>query len=321
MAVVSLILVLLALALSAAWVAAWPLLGTWRWIARRFPRAAAFNVPALSVPLLAGLVVSVGAIWPADSLSLGHWTCHCNTGEAAVHLCLAHPAGSLVLLPGAVFLLVWLGWRPLQVVRNVSRRLWATRRLRRSCFRGEDPKERGVLLGDLGTPNAFTMGLLRTAVLVDQSWWRSLSAGERQIVAAHEQAHARCRDPLTHTAGSLLAGLVPARLGQPLLHGWLAWAERRADLAAARAAGGMLDVAELLVRQARLDLTPALVPSFAAHGVEGRVRALLAGPALAPRLISDLSLTVPLTAAALLAVGLFGFQIHSVLERLLRLHP
>ena len=321
MASISLILVLLALALLVAWVTAWPLLGAWRWVARVWPRMAAFNVLALSVPVLVGLIAAVGAVWPAASVPLGHWTCHCNASEETIHLCLAHPAGSLPLLPGAVFLLIWLGWRPVRVVQDVARRLLATWSLRRSGAWDEDLFEQGILIGDLGTPNAFTMGLLRTAVLADRGWWSSLSAGERKIVAAHEQAHARCRDPLTHAAGCLLAGLVPERLSRPLLRGWLSRAEHRADMTAARAVGDTLTVAEFLVRQARQGMAPSLIPAFSGGELEGRVRELLSAPDRPPRLASDLGLGLPLTAAALAAVGLFGFQIHSLLEHLLRLHP
>lgn len=138
-------------------------------------------------------------------------------------------------------------------------------------------------------------------------------------MAAHEQAHARCRDPLTHVLGRLLAGLIPRQLGQPLLEGWLDQAEQRADQAAARASGDPLAVARLLLRQARQGDSPSLVPAFAGGRLELRVRALLAAPTAPPRLTSDLGPGLALVLGALLLVGLFGFQIHATLEHLLQL--
>ncbi len=319
MAAMALFMVLLALALGAAWISSWPLLYLWGKVVRVAPGAARFNVLALGLPLLAGLVVAAGAVWPMDSLSLSRWACHCTPGET-VHLCLAHPGGALPLLPGAVSLLIWFGWRPARVVSDVARRLLATKRLRQGAAWDLDPRQR-VFIGALGTPNAFTAGLLRTEVLVDRHWWGSLSDMERRIVAAHEQAHARCRDPLTHTVGRLLAGLVPERHGRPLLEGWLAQAEQRADLEAIRVTGDALAVAELLLEQARRSAAPSLVPAFTGGRVETRIRTMLQAPARPPRLSSDLTFAVPLAAMALLTVGLFGFQIHSALERLLLLHP
>lgn len=319
MAAVSLILVLLALALSTAWILAWPMLGAWRWFARRHPRAQAFNVVALGAPMLAGIVLSAGAVWPSANLNMGQWTCHCAPGDGAIHLCLAHPEGALPLLPGAVFLLVWLGWRPARVVREVVSRLWAARALVRGAW--EMDARYGVKLGPLGGDNAFCAGLLRAVVLADRRWWRSLSDQERRIVAAHEHAHARCRDPLTHTMARLLAGFSPARLTGPLLHGWLDRAEIRADQAAARAAGDPLAVADLLLQQARASASPSLVPAFHGSGLQARIFALVDDDQRPPRFGSDLGAGLPMLFAAALLVGLFGYQIHSALERLLRLHP
>ena len=224
------------------------------------------------------------------------------------------------LLPPAVFLLVWLGWRPVREASEVVRCLLATRRMRLGSTWRQD-SHNGVLLGDLGTPNAFTAGLLRPAVLADRRWWATLTTAERRIVLAHEQSHVGCRDLLTHTTGRLLQGLVPRRLGGPLLQGWLASAEQRADAVAACDVGDPLAVAALLLRQTRENVSPSLVPGFTGHGLQGRIRALLADPVGPARLHSDLGLGLPLAAASLIMAGLLGYQIHAALEQLLHLHP
>lgn len=315
----ALALVLLALALGVAWLVSWPVLLGWRRAERRWPRAASINVLIMGLPLLTGLVVAAGAVWPAHVFTWEHWTCHC-TPSRALHLCLVHPDGALPLLPAAAFLLVWLGWRPAHAAVRVARCLLAARHLRAQGTWRADP-DAGVLLGALGTPNAFTAGLLRTEVLADRSWWQTLTHAERDIVVAHERAHARCRDLLTHTTGQLLQALAPRGLAGPLLEGWLAFAEQRADAAAASSVDDVLAVADLLVRQARVAPSPSLLPGFNGRGTEGRVRALLALDGGAPRLGSDLGLSLPLLASASLAVGLLGYQIHAALERLLHLTP
>lgn len=323
MTTLSLLLVLLSVTLAASWAVSWPLLGAWRWIVSVRPGAARFNILVLNIPLLVGLFLAAGAVWPAHSPSLINLACHCLPGasDGAIHLCLSHPAGALPLLPVAVFLLIWLGWRPVRQAHGIVRRLLATRRLRLNTSWRADPRH-GVLLGELGTPNAFTAGLLQATVLVDQGWWRSLSGLEREVIAAHERTHARCRDPLTHAVGWLLAGLAPERLARPLLGGWLAQAEQRADLVAAAAVGDPLVVAELLTRQARSVTVPeVLVPAFSSGGVRARVHALLHPPSYPVHLGSDLGPGLALTAGSLFSVGLFGFHIHGALERLLRLFP
>ena len=319
----ALFVVLLALALTTSWLVSWPLLGSWRLLLRKAarPEAHAFNVLAMSMPLLVGLVLAAGAVWPAHSPgSLPGLTCHCLPGSAVVpiHLCLTHPAGALPLLPGAIFLVVWFGWRPIKRLRDVRSRLAATRQLQRSPAWSDDPQH-GVRLCDLGTDNAFTVGMLRTMVLVDRRWWRSLTATERKVVTVHEGAHARCRDPLTHAVGWLLSSLLPGSLGRPLLQGWLTRAEHRADMAAAAAVGDPLVVAELLTKQARRTSIPTMVPAFSSGGVQARVHFLLNAPDAAPRLGSDLAPGLGLALFALTGLSLAGFQIHAALERLLHL--
>lgn len=64
---------------------------------------------------------------------------------------------------------------------------------------------------DLGTP-AVALGLFRPRILVDVVFWQRATAAERQVVLAHERAHARGRHAMIEaTATLLVAPLRPLR--------------------------------------------------------------------------------------------------------------
>ena len=327
--VLSLVGVFLGVFLVTAWLSAWPLLGVAAW---RRTRGAPegreqaqllggrWNLVLLLAPPLAGLAVALGAVWPSGGAGPG-WQCHCAQHLLPFHLCLEHPGVSLALLPYAAALVLLLGRRPLRTLVDLARRLRAARRLlARQTWEVVRSARGPVLLGDLGQPNAFTLGLLRPKVIADRAWWRSLAAGERVMVAAHEAAHAAKHDPLAHALALLLASLVPARLGGPLSAGWLQFAEHRADRGAAEAAGDPVAVAELIVRAYRQGENPALLPAFGGGTLEVRVRSLLelAGGSLPIVPEVRMSLGLGLLAATLLAICI-GYPIHLFVEKILTL--
>lgn len=310
---VSLFAVLGALSLIVAWSLSWPLLCAWRLAARRLGHR--WSLVILHLPLVVGLAAALGAVWPSHSLALAWDSCHCDPAASIVHLCLAHPGGATPLLPLAIFTLVWLGWRPARSIVTAVRRLGAARALMAARPLSTDPAT-GILLGDLGDDNAYTVGLLWPRVIADRAWWASLDCEERAIVAAHERAHVRCADPLSHTVALVLAGLAPARLSRSLVEGWLGWTERRADLNAAHAVGDSARVAAFLVAQRRRDLPLSLVPAFGGSKLEQRVEWLLRGSDRPPRLRSDLPATLTFASGALATMLLLlGFQIHAIVER------
>lgn len=325
MSVLSLAVVLLAVFLTTTWLCGWLLLGPAAWQRPagrvRDPLGGRFNLVLLLAPPLCGLVVALGAVWPAGGTGPG-WHCHCAKHLLPFHLCLEHPGGSLALLPYAAVLVLLLGRRPLGTALDLWRRLRAARRLRAGQVWEEAPATPGpVLLGDLGQANAFTLGLLRPVVIADREWWRSLGDDERAIVAAHEAEHAKKRDPLAHALVLLLASLVPARPGRRLSAGWLHFAEHRADRSAAAAAGDPLAVAEFLVRAYRHPGDgPALLPAFSGGTLELRVRSLLelAGGPLPDAPDVRVSLGLGLLASTALAVTV-AYPIHLFVEKLLTL--
>lgn len=318
MGTVALLSVLLALALVVTWLASWPILGIWRAVTSLRPRWSRWNLAVLSLPLFIGGMIAVGAAWPASTLELSRWTCHCDPASL-FHLCVAHPNTALPVLPLAAFALVWMLWRPARTTAEVIRRLRAARSIVRASPL-EAAECSGVQLADLGTPNAFTVGLFSPMVVVDRLWWRSLAPTEQRIVAAHETAHVRCKDPLSHTVGLLLSGLCASALGDKLVTDWLAWAEQRADGHAADAIDDPAAVATLLVQQKRAERVQlSLVPSFGGGGLEKRVLAVLAGESVPRRLGSRVGLSL---AIALIlwttGVTLFGYPIHIAVEHLLQ---
>jgi Zn-dependent protease with chaperone function len=326
MSALSLAVVLLAVFLTTTWLAAWPLLGAARWWPRRGHLreliGGRWNLLLLLAPPLVGLAVALGAVWPAAGAGPG-WHCHCAQHVLPFHLCLEHPGVSLSLLPYAALLVLWLGRAPLKVVVELARRLRAARRLRTErAFVAATTAHGPVLLGELGQPNAFTLGLLRPVVIADRAWWRELPDDARAMVAAHEATHAEKRDPLAHALVLLLASLAPSRLGRPLAEAWLQFAEHRADRGAAAVVGDPLRVAELLVRAYRLPSSgePALLPAFSGGTLELRVRALLelagGGLPVAPDVRASLGLG--LLAATGIALTI-GYPIHLFVEKLLTL--
>lgn len=324
MSVVSLAVVFLGIFLGVAWVAGCPLLLLGRWASRQpGPRrllTARWNALVLLGPPLAGLVVALGAVWPAGGAAPG-WHCHCGQHSLPFHLCLVHPQVSLSLFPYAAVVVLLLGRGPLRALRALRRRLGQGRALLGGQMWQRLVTPHGpLLIGELGQPNAFTLGLLRPTVIVDRAWWRSLGSEERAMVAAHEAEHAARRDPLAHAAVLLLASFVSFRLSQPLVAGWLEFAEHRADRSAAAAAGGPLAVAEFLVRAFRRGEEPALMPAFCGGVLEVRVLSLLELASRPLPRTPDVraSVGLGLAGAAALAITL-GYPIHLFVEKLLSL--
>jgi len=323
MSVLSLAVVLLGVFLAATWLSGWLLHGATAW---RRPRdrtrelvGGRWNLMLLLMPPLFGLLVALGAVWPAGSAGPG-WHCHCERHLLPFHLCLEHPGVSLSLLPYAALLVLLLGRRPLRTSIVLIRRLRAARRLLAGQAWAKVSDVRGaVLLGELGQPNAFTLGLLRPVVVADRAWWLSLADDERAMVAAHEAEHADKRDPLAHFLVLLFASFVPARLGRTLSAGWLQFAEHRADRsAAAAAADDAVAVAEFLVRAYRRGAEPALLPAFCGGTLELRVRSLLElGDDHLPGAPDvRLSLSLGVLGSTMLAVTV-GYPIHLFVEKFL----
>jgi hypothetical protein len=225
-------------------------------IATRFIAAAILMLLVAAIPT--NLVIAVAYLAHVPIIGVGvRWCTQALGVHGAVSAWLGIPAVTL-LIAGC--------WRVTRLIR-----------LRRSlCCHGDQH----VDLIESSQPFAVTLPGTAGNILVSTSLWDSLDDQERQVVLAHEQAHARHR----HDRFLLIAGLASAAL-PPLHH--LAQrlrftVERWADEEAARHCGDRELVAITLGKVA-MNPAPSLAGAsitagFASLGVAGRMAALLAPP-------------------------------------------
>jgi len=317
-AVVALLLIG-AMALPAAWLLAWPILGAWlggsRVAARRGASWARFTPAVVVLPVLGGVFLALAAFIPGDP-HLGHvLACHCDLSHPGwLHLCPVHPMSAMPLLLVLAVPALLLVFRPVLTTLRLHAGLIGLSR-GTSGDHGDD----GVHLADLGLPLVYTSGLLRPFIVADRGYWASLDTDARQVIAAHEHAHLRRRDPLTRAWLAAWTAFVPAVLAKPLVQDWQDHAELRADGHAAVSVGDPLLVAEVLVQQRRVQAAVA-EPAMAWHStaLQRRVAELLDGPAATPAARSDLDLRLVFVAIAVTStVVALSPWLHHNLEHLI----
>lgn len=172
------------------------------------------------------------------------------------------------------------------------------------CWRaGRLMRDRRALRCDHGSPmylvdsdDAFAATLPGAAgrIVVSTALWSALDDRERQVVLAHERAHARYRHDRFVLVAELVAALLP-----PLR--WLSsrltfTVERWADEVAARQCGDR-ELVALTLGKVALASSTAGPMNFAGVGVAGRMRELLEPPRRRPRRCQVLALWALLTAA------------------------
>jgi Zn-dependent protease with chaperone function len=311
---VGLVTVLAAGVLAVAWPLAWIAAHVWDRLLIRAPAAQALRRARWSLVVLAAPLALGGVVVLAAAGAFEHGVaCHCGPG-VGVHLCLVHPGQAAALVPWALLLLA------LGVPRGARRGLglirgWGlSRRLVRLAARAH--ADRGMRLAALGRPNAFTVGLRRPLAVVDADWWGGLTAGERLMVAAHEQAHVQRRDPLGLAWARLAAGLLPPASDR-VVGWWRASAEHLADRAAAEAVGDPLEVAAFLLRQQTRGRSAECL-AFHDGAMARRIEALATldlGAAPAPGGVRDGALAGMLVLSGLGVLA--GASLHGLAERLL----
>lgn len=265
------VVVVAAMGLSVAWATAALVYPVWSRFAQRSPRIARGAVAVAALPWLVGAAFVAAGFLPGDPHTGQILSCHCAaSGPDWAHLCPAHPASALGLLPPAVVALTLL--LPARV------RMW----------RGlaHEPAGSGAgavpTLIDLARPTALLVGWLRPSLVVDRALWGALTPTERAVVVAHEHTHLRRRDPAVLMLIRVLTAVGPRVAADRLARAWLRRAELSADAGAARAVGDPLVVADTLVKCARLGRpSTAVAVSWISGSIEGRVHALLGarGPA------------------------------------------
>jgi Zn-dependent protease with chaperone function len=213
----------------------------------------------------------------------GHWSEPALVTHDPVPVLNATVAGVLVGIAAA-----GLSW----CAQRTGRELWRAWAVARQCAATEG----GVVVVDDPAPRAVALPGLRGRVVVTTSMVRALSAPERRVLLAHEQAHLRYQHGLFRLAVRLAAAVLPVL--RPLVGDCDYQLERWADEAAARQVGDRKLAAQSVARAAlaiaRGGRGPHAALAFAERNVTRRVQALLAEP---PR--SDLRrLALPLVVLA-----------------------
>jgi Zn-dependent protease with chaperone function len=156
-----------------------------------------------------------------------------------------------------------------------------------------------VIVVDDAVPFAFCRGILRPRIYVSTGLEELLTAEELKAVLAHEEVHARRRDPMrTLMAHVAAAALFPVPLSRVLRDRYLAWLEISADREVVGKSGpGPLAGALLkLIQHSPIPSVPSSTPLVSPFDVtEERIKRLLGG--------GDASRPSPVPARYLLANG------------------
>jgi len=161
-----------------------------------------------------------------------------------------------------------------------------------------------VEVTDHEQPFAFTLPGRGGQVVLSSGLVDLLNEAEREVVVAHERAHARYRHDRYLLTAQLAAAVMP--LLRPLAGRLQFSLERWADETAVAHCGDRGFVARTLGKVALRSVTPAGAMSFAGLGVPARVAALLSPPMAPLRSSTHAALWF-----AILVTGVFAaFQIH-----------
>lgn len=245
---------------------------------------------------------------------------HCSIHLDHPHLCLFHesvpfstPLGLGLML--CVLLL-------LAVCRQGLRWIVLERRNRRDLDAAATGRgiERARLARS-AIPFALTAGWIRPRIWLSTALFDALTPARREIVIAHERAHAERRDPLLWALASTLAGLHLPGTREPLLADLRLAAEQDCDERAAARVGDRLEVAETLLcverlmKGGRLDAASGAHAGLTGSTVPERIERLLCAKPDDPK-----ELPVPLVYAGIaLLAGSGAPTLHHAAEHLLEL--
>lgn len=282
----------------------------------RAHRLAALAVAPAAIPtFLLGLCVLPGAVG-----FLSGRGDHCPVHLDHPHLCLFH--ASVTLSPPLVLGLLLFLTLLFSVCRQGTRWIGRARQdrlgLEAAATGGSVSQSR---LTCSAIPFALTGGWIRPRTWISTALFDALPPIRREIVIAHERAHAERRDPLLWAVTSTLAGLHLPGTRQPLLAGLRLAAEQDCDERAAARVGDRLEVAATLLFVERLMKGCDVGPSSDSHAaltgstVPPRVQSLISAKPEEPR-----GFPLPLVAAAIaLVAGSGAAPLHHAAEHLLEL--
>lgn len=280
----------------------------------RFGRALLLAPAAFG--LLYALLIVVVPRWLA-AVPAVRYACYSHE-DALWHACFAHPTGSgaslevwtalgLASLAAVVLLAIW-SWRLLRDLR-----------LLRSLLRlaTPAPKRAEVHVVEVDAPLALACGLRRGRILVSRFLLERLPARQIEVIVAHEADHLRHHDLVWRLLVRVAAWLHGPALRRALLADLELATEQRCDLAAVRAVGSPLEVAETLfavesLMRSRAASSSGATAAFGEQFVAERIEALLQPPpptTWTPRVL----VVLLLLASSLASVA----WIHAVAEHLI----
>lgn len=180
------------------------------------------------------------------------------------------------------------------VLRRAAGACLATRRLRRAlCDDGEPFADAAARMPavavDAPFPIVAVIGCWRPRLIVARRVLAECPERELRAMIAHERAHVAARDNLRRLLMAVCPRFASRRAQAQLETAWTEASEAAADERASHTGEGRaLDLADALVRLARIGLRDTALPASAFYtggSVEPRVRRLLAPPA-EPRTLS-----------------------------------
>lgn len=205
------------------------------------------------LPLVTAFIVLLAALLPSLLQLLGIENDHCIGHEDGhLHFCLIHLPSMLDSRPLTLLALAFLALIVLLGLRLVVD-LLRTRRFRnRMNGYAIVSSEGSVRVMDTALPLAFSVGILRPQIYFSTGLLQGLSAEERELLSAHEQAHVARRDSLRLLLARTLSLVHLPWIRKSLLAQLHLANEQACDEAAAKQAGGPCRMAELLLKIERL---------------------------------------------------------------------
>ena len=204
-------------------------------------------------PVVVGLIMLLLVFSPSLAHLLGFAADHCHEHDHHSHLCLLHT----LFFTGAMLeqlILVGAGIVVFGSILKTAQRLRQGHRALRTLLALVKPPTARVPYRIIDSPRPFaiTIGLVRPQVVISSRLVDSLRPAELTTVVSHEQAHQHRHDGLRLFAAEVLSALHWPTTRRLILNGLGLAIEQACDEVAAARSGDRLQVAEAIIKMARL---------------------------------------------------------------------
>lgn len=212
-----------------------------------------------ALPWLGPLIGIVVALLPA-LLTLGSYLVdHCDVhGSHHPHLCFLHLPAIEIHIAQAVVLIMLFSVATMLCLRYCWREGMLYRRLHTVLQLAKTNTLVTVI--NSAFPTAFTAGVLKPRIIMDQCLRDALTLKERHAVIQHELAHIRTHDPMYNLLFEGLLLLHWPWVAHRLRKQWRQALEEQADAYVVQKSGNALALSEALLKSAKLrsQLTPSI---------------------------------------------------------------